>query len=66
MTSNSSMNGALTPALRHCGSNYSMFYVLVNAIVGGSHDTDHIRFATFGTTITSFWKYLTNELGSQE
>lgn len=59
-------NGALTPFLQDCSSNYSMFYGLVNEIVWGSHGTDHIWFATFGTILTLFWKYLTNELGSQE
>lgn len=62
----SSVNGAQIPPLQNCGSDYSMFYVLVNEIVWGSHDTDHIWFAMFGTIFPPFWKYLTNELGSQE
>lgn len=64
--SHSGANGALTPSLQDCSSSYSMFYVLVNEIVWGSHGPDHVWFATFGTTFTLFWKYLTNELGSPE
>ena len=64
--SHSGVNGALTPSLQDCSSSYSMFYVLVNEIVWGSHGPEHVWFATLGTTFTLFWKYLTNELGSPE
>lgn len=60
------VNGTQIPSFQNCSSHYSKFYVLVNEIIGGSPGTDHIRFATFGTTRTPIWKYLANELGPQE
>lgn len=47
-------------------SSYSKRDILVNEIILRSLSSDHMWIATFDTTLTLLWKYLTNEQGFHE